>query len=62
MNSLEGSQVIPMHVETALHMKTVPANGTYLPKRYEREFVRSRPNPYSCKAVKNQLMCQGVTV
>ena len=51
MNSLEGSQLIPMHVETALHVKTVPANGTYLPKRYEREFVRSRQNPYRGKAV-----------
>jgi hypothetical protein len=51
MNSLEGSQLIPVHVETALHVKTVPANGTYLPKRYERECFPSRRNPYRGKAV-----------
>ena len=33
-----------------LYVKT-PAMGTYLLKKYEHQFYRSRPNPYSGKAV-----------
>jgi hypothetical protein len=34
-------------------VKTGTRHGTYLLKKYERQFYRSRPNPYSGKVVKS---------